>query len=80
VFIDGDHRKEPTIRYFNAIADISVSNMVIIIDDIHSGDEMEEAWSAIKDHGKVSLTVDIFRMGLVFIREGLSRGHYIIRY
>jgi len=80
VFIDGNHKKEPTKRYFNALADISVSNTVIIIDDIHSGDEMEEAWSVIKDHGRVSVTVDIFRMGLVFFREGISRGHYIIRY
>jgi len=80
VFIDGNHRKEPTIRYFNSIADISSGSTLVVIDDIHSGDEMEEAWSIIKDHGRVSVTVDIFRMGLVFFREGISRGHYIIRY
>jgi predicted O-methyltransferase YrrM len=80
VFIDGNHRKEPTIRYFNTLADISAGSTVVIIDDIHSGDEMEEAWSVIKDHNRVSVTVDIFRMGLVFFREGISRQHYIIRY
>ncbi|MFH0842664.1 MAG: class I SAM-dependent methyltransferase [Bacteroidota bacterium] len=80
VFLDGNHRKEPTIRYFNAIAAISSGSTLVVIDDIHSGDEMEDAWSVIKDHGRVSVSVDIFRMGLVFFREGISRGHYIIRY
>ena len=31
-------------------------------------------------HEKVSLTVDIFRMGIVFFREGIERKNYIIRY
>jgi predicted O-methyltransferase YrrM len=80
VFIDGNHRKEPTVRYFSEMADLSGKNSVIIIDDIHSGKEMEEAWDDIKNHEKVTLTVDIFRMGLVFFREGVTRYNYIIRY
>jgi len=80
VFIDGNHRKEPAIKYFNMIADVSDKNTVIILDDIHSCREMEEAWSFISDHHKVSVTIDIFRMGIVFFRKGLSRSHYIIRY
>jgi len=80
VFIDGNHRKEPAVRYFGQIADISDRETVIIIDDIHSSGEMEEAWSVIKNHEKVSLTVDIFRMGFVFFREGINRFNYVIRY
>ena len=80
VFIDGNHRKEPTVRYFMQMADISDKETVIIIDDIHSSGEMEEAWLAIKKHERVSLTVDIFRMGFVFFREGINRFDYVIRY
>ncbi len=69
VFIDGNHRKDPVISYFNQIAEMSDRNTVIIIDDIYSSAEMEEAWSEIKDHSKVTLTIDIFRMGIVFFRE-----------
>jgi predicted O-methyltransferase YrrM len=79
-FIDGNHRKEPTVRYFNSLANISGKDSVIIIDDIHSSKEMEEAWAIIKDHEKVTMTIDIFRMGLVFFREGLNRYCYTIRY
>jgi len=80
VFIDGDHRKEPVLNYFNRIAEISDNKTVIIIDDIYYSKEMEEAWNEIKRYEKVSVTVDIFRMGIVFFRAGINHNSYIIRY
>ncbi|HPR12872.1 MAG TPA: class I SAM-dependent methyltransferase [Bacteroidales bacterium] len=80
VFIDGDHRKESLLKYFNALTEISTPETVIMIDDIHSSQEMGEAWQIIKDHKKVSITIDIFRIGMVFFREGMSHTNYIIRY
>lgn len=80
VFIDGNHRKEPLLKYFRAVADISGPDTVIIIDDIHNSPEMEISWKEIKKHEKISITVDIFRMGIVFFREGMNHADYIIRY
>jgi predicted O-methyltransferase YrrM len=80
IFIDGNHRKEPVIEYFNKMASVSDSKTVIIIDDIYSSRGMKEAWNEIKTFEKVTLTVDIYRMGIVFFRKGMNRNHYIIRY
>jgi predicted O-methyltransferase YrrM len=80
VFIDGNHCKEPVIRYFSQIAELSDSKTVIIIDDINYSSEMGEAWDAIKRFEKVSVTIDIYRMGIVFFREGISHNDYVIRY
>jgi len=80
VFIDGNHRKEPVMHYFNKIAEISGSGTVVIIDDINYSREMEEAWKEIKLHNRVSVTVDIFRMGICFFREGINPNNYVIRY
>ena len=80
VYIDGNHQKEAVLRYFTAVAEISESNSVIVIDDIYYSRGMEEAWDLIKQFEKVSLTIDIFRMGIVFFREGMSRNNYTIRY
>ncbi len=80
VFIDGNHRKIPLLDYFGKMAEISDDNTVIIIDDIAYSREMGEAWNEIKQSPKVSLTIDIFRMGIVFFRKGISRNNYIIRY
>jgi predicted O-methyltransferase YrrM len=80
VFIDGNHRREPTIEYFNRMAALADINTVIVIDDINYSPEMGEAWNEIKRDERVSFTVDIFRMGLVFFREGMTPCDYIIRY
>lgn len=80
VFIDGNHRKDPLLRYFSQMADISSYNTVIVIDDIHLSAEMEKAWLEIKKYDNVSCTIDLFRMGLVFFRKGLNHYDYVIRY
>lgn len=80
VFIDGDHRKDSVIRYFRKMVEISDNDTVIVIDDIHQSAEMEEAWREIKRDEKVSFTIDIFRMGIVFFRKGMSRYNYVLRY
>ena len=80
VFIDGDHRKEAVLRYFSKIAEVSDNNTVIVIDDIYHSREMEEAWNVIKLNENVSVTVDVFRMGIVFFRRGINHHNYIVRY
>ncbi|MCU0454736.1 MAG: class I SAM-dependent methyltransferase [Bacteroidales bacterium] len=80
VFIDGDHREEPTLRYFNELACISGDDTVIIIDDIHSSESMEHAWISLKNDSRISCTVDIFRMGILFMRKGVNHIDYIISY
>jgi predicted O-methyltransferase YrrM len=80
VFIDGDHRKEPVIDNFKKIAASSDTGTVVIVDDINYSPEMEEAWNEIRKDKRVSVTVDIYRMGIVFFRTGISHNDYIIRY
>jgi predicted O-methyltransferase YrrM len=80
VFIDGDHRREPLVKYFTMIADKAGPATTVVIDDIHHSEEMEEAWDEIKRFEKVSVTIDIFRMGIAFFREGISHSDYTIRY
>ncbi|HAM09028.1 MAG: hypothetical protein A2X05_09570 [Bacteroidetes bacterium GWE2_41_25] len=80
VFIDGNHRKEPLLKYFNMIAERSGNGTVVIIDDISLSREMEQAWQEIKIHSKVSVTIDIYRMGIVFFRKGINSNHYVVRY
>lgn len=80
VFLDGNHQKEATIRYFEYFLKLSGNNTVIILDDIHWSEGMEEAWEYIKKLPGVTLTIDIFAMGLVFFRKELSRQDLVIRF
>lgn len=80
VFIDGNHRKEPLLKYFNLIIENSDSNTVVIIDDINYSAEMNEAWTELRQNTKVGVSIDLFQMGILFFREGISRAAYTIRY
>jgi predicted O-methyltransferase YrrM len=81
VFIDGNHRKEPTLRYFEQLLSCFHNNSVLVFDDIHWSREMEEAWDEIKNHASVTLTVDLFFVGLVFFRkEQKEKEHFEIRF
>ena len=81
VFIDGNHRKEPTLRYFYLILNHISPSSVLVFDDIHWSLEMEEAWDSIKKHPSVTLTIDLFFIGIVFFQPGiLQKQDFVIRY
>ena len=80
-FVDGNHRLEPTMRYFNMLLERSAANSVLIFDDIHWSTEMEAAWDRIKADPRVYLTVDLFFLGLVFRREEFKvKQDFVIRF
>ena len=51
-----------------------------IFDDIHWSSGMENAWEYIKSHKKTTLTIDLFFVGIVFIKSELSKENFIIRF
>lgn len=69
LFVDGNHRKAPTLDYFHKCLPHAHSGSVFVFDDIHWSSEMEEAWEQIKAHPGVSLSIDLFFIGVVFFRE-----------
>ena len=80
-FIDGNHRKTPTLNYFNQLIKLSTSSTILVFDDIHWSQEMEEAWNEIKQHPSVTLTIDLFFIGIVFFRiEQKTKEHFTIRF
>lgn len=80
-FIDGNHRKEPTLNYFNWLLESSNDYTIMVFDDIHWSKEMEEAWEMVKQHRSVTLTIDLFFIGLVFFRKEFKvKQHFSIRY
>jgi len=80
-YIDGNHRYEPTIQYFQQFLGKTNEYSILIFDDIHWSREMEEAWKEIKNHSSVRCTIDIFSLGFVFFRkEFKEKQHFQIRF
>jgi len=68
-FIDGNHRYKPTVDYFRRILEHTHEYSILIFDDIHWSREMEKAWNEIKLDASVTLSIDLFFIGLVFFRK-----------
>lgn len=80
-FLDGNHRKQPTLDYFNTFLNVATPKTIFVFDDIHWSKEMEEAWNIIKQHNAVTLTIDLFFIGIVVINPDIKvKQHFTIRY
>lgn len=81
VFIDGNHRKEPTLDYFTQLLQVSNEQTIFVFDDIHWSEGMEAAWAAVQQHEKVTLTIDLFFIGIVCISPDIKiKQHFTIRF
>ena len=78
-FIDANHTYEATLTYFNALASRVYEKSVVVVDDIHYNEDMEKAWKAICADERVTTTMDLYRMGLVFFDKHYWRKHYKMR-
>lgn len=80
-YIDGNHRYESTIRYFNELLPFVQDHSVLVFDDIHWSEEMEAAWKTIREHPSVSCSIDIFFLGFIFFRPEIKvPQHFEIRF
>ncbi len=79
-FLDGHHAKEPTLDYFEQCLAKAHNNTVLVLDDIHWSRGMEEAWQEVKAHPQVTVTIDLYNMGLVFLRREQAPEHFVLRY
>jgi predicted O-methyltransferase YrrM len=79
VYIDGNHRKDATLNYFNWCLPKVHENTMLIFDDIYWSAGMKEAWAAIKAHPQVTVTIDLFWIGLVFFKKGQAREDFKLK-
>ena len=79
-FIDGNHKEKATISYFKECLKYANNNTLFIFDDIHWSRGMENAWKYIISHPKTTLSIDLFYIGIIFIKSELSKENYTIRF
>ncbi len=78
-FLDANHTEEATWRYFNLIAQRCTQDSVVVLDDIHYSPDMHKAWQRIQQDKRVSCTMDLYSMGIVFFDKQYLHKHYRLR-
>lgn len=79
VYLDGNHRKQPTLEYCHLLQNNLSPNAVIIVDDIYWSKEMTEAWKELIEMPPYSLTIDCFYFGLLFLEKRNQKEHFKLR-
>lgn len=80
VLMDGNHRYAPTMAYFNQLLPYLPDQSMVVVDDINWSDEMRKAWKEIAAHPEVTVSIDLFFLGIVFIRRPQKKQHFRLRF
>ena len=80
VLINGKHPKEAILNYFRKCLPKLSKNSILIVDNIYRSQDMKDAWTQIKAHPEVSVTFDLFQIGLVFVKKGQAKEDFMIRF
>ncbi|MDP9077009.1 MAG: class I SAM-dependent methyltransferase [Bacteroidota bacterium] len=79
VFVDGNHQKDATLNYFEWCLPKVHEDTLLIFDDIYWSTGMKEAWAQIKAHPQVTVTIDLFWIGLVFFKPGQAKEDFLVK-
>ena len=80
VIFDGNHTKLATLKYFELCLKFCNNETIFIFDDIRWSQEMKEAWLKIINHKSSIVTLDLFFLGVVFLRTEQQKEHFVIRF
>lgn len=80
VFLDGNHREEPSLNYFHQILPHMPDGAILVVDDINWSAGMKRAWDKICQHPEVSVSLDLFWIGICFIRKNQVKEHFQFRF
>ena len=76
IFIDANHRMPATIEYFELCLENIHDDSIIVVDDLYWSGDMQKAWELIKNNPRVTTTIDLFHLGIVFFTPLLNKNHF----
>ena len=72
-FIDGNHHYTPTVTYVRKLMERAGGEAVIVMDDIYWSRGMYRAWKEVVSWPEVRVSIDLFHMGIFFLRKDLHK-------
>jgi predicted O-methyltransferase YrrM len=80
VFFDGNHQYQPTINYYEICLAKSNETSIFIFDDIYWSPDMQKAWKEIINRPEVTVSIDLFEVGIVFFRKNQAKENFTLRF
>lgn len=80
LFLDGDHRLEPTLFSFQSLKSHFNDHTIVVVDDIYWSKDMQLCWQKLLGFPEVTQSVDCFHFGLLFFNPIFKdKEHHLIR-
>lgn len=79
-FVDGNHHFDPTLVYVRKLLQRAGEEALIVMDDIYWSKGMQRAWRAICSWPEVRVSIDLFHMGVLLLRQDLPKREIKIRF
>lgn len=79
IFMEAVPAKDLLLVFNQCLSHIK-DNTMLIIPNIHHTMKGSRAWAAIKAHPKVTVTIDLFWLQLVYFKPGQAREDFKVRY
>ncbi len=80
ILIDENHSKVSILNYFKCCLPKMSKQSMMVFEDIYRSREMTSAWQEIKSNSEVSVTIDLFWIGLVFVGRAQRKEDFFIRF
>lgn len=72
--------EDMVLQYFEFCTTIVNQRSMVIIDSIYLNERRKAIWTAIKHHSKVTVTIDLFWIGLVYFKTDQAEEHFKIKF
>ncbi len=79
VFIDANHRLEPTVRYVEQLMPYLHDESIVVLDDINFSSEMYKAWNQVTNLEQVKVSIEFRRIGVLMFRSGIHKQHFRLK-
>lgn len=79
IFIDGDHKGDRLQELLKILDNHIHEETIILLDDIRWTNDMLNAWNKIVSDKKYHLSIDLFKMGIIMLRNHQEKEHFVIR-
>lgn len=72
LFIDGDHRGEALLTYYQSCLPFLHEQSVVVIHDIYWSKDMQRGWQTLTKRPEISVAINLFHMGILFFRPDIK--------
>ncbi|WP_018342256.1 O-methyltransferase [Cytophaga aurantiaca] len=79
-YIDANHRFEPTINYVEQLMECVTWKGLIIMDDIYWSYPMTKAWEVLSSKKAVTVSIDLWQIGLLYFHTGQEKENFKLRF